>query len=186
MKIYLHLKVSMEEVPKKYYWDSCTFYQNFVEISAELLYSIEAKGYVDMPSRRFTHYGERLWSLNEISFSQMILKVDFEKKIVYGNYSNVEELDGGRRTSNGWENKYLNRNATYYKTFELIFDIHKFIENLPDRLRVINGIVQIKDTFNKASYQKDIIINYKEPLIFKQVNDVLQFETDGSEYIDYC
>ena len=50
----------------------------------------------------------------------------------------------------------------------------------------LNGFVQIKDTFNKAPYQKDIIINYKEPLTFKQINEVLQFETDGSEYIDYC
>ena len=182
----LHLTERMEELPKEYYWDNCISYQRYVIFSTELLYSVEAKGKIDIPLRRFTEYRETAWCPNEISFSQMILTIDFDKMIIYGNYSDVEELPGGRRTSNGWENKYLNRGVTYYKTFELIFDIHKFIENLPNCLGAINGFVQIKDTFNKAPYQKDIIINYKEPLTFKQINEVLQFETDGSEYIDYC
>lgn len=182
----LHLKEWSKEVPREHYWDSVIYYQYYVVFATDLLYSIETKGNIVIPSRRFTNYGESSWFPTDILFSQMILKIDFDKKIIYGNYSDVEELPGGRRTSNGWENEYLNRGVTYYKTFELIFDIHKFIENLPNCLGAINGFVQIKDTFNKAPYQKDIIINYKEPLTFKQINEVLQFETDGSKYIDYC
>ena len=180
----LHLTERMEELPKEYYWDNCISYQRYVIFSTELLYSIETKGNIAIPSRRFTNYGESSWFPTEILFSQMILKIDFDKKIISGNYSDEEEVEG-RRTSNGWEKGYLNRSATYYITFELIFDIHKFIENLPNCLGAINGFVQIKDTFNKAPYQKDIIINYKEPLTFKQINEVLKFEVVGSEYIYY-
>ena len=45
--------------------------------------------------------------------------------------------------------------------------------------------IETKDTFNKTSYQKEIIINYKEPLTFKQINEVLKFEIVGSKYIYY-
>ena len=180
----LHLKEWSKEVPREHYWDSVIYYQYYVAFATDLLYSIETKGNIVIPSRRFTNYGESSWFPTDILFSRMILKIDFDKKIISGNYSDEEEVEG-RRTSNGWEKGFLNRSATYYKTFELIFDIHKYIEKLPDCLKAINGIVQTKDTFNKTSYQKEIIINYKEPLTFKQINEVLKFEIVGSEYIYY-
>lgn len=132
--------------------------------------------------RRFSHEGERSWNLNDISLTQIKLTVDFDFRRIYGEYLK-EELFGGRRNSNGWINRYLVKRALYWKKFELIFDIQKFIDDLPELIKIINGSIQIYNNYKNT--EKTIEIIFKEDLNFEQINKVLQFKVNGSTYTYY-
>ncbi len=184
----LHLTERYEEIPKENYWDPVTSYYTVVQFPIDLLYSIEGIRKISIPKPKFTEFGEHYWAPCDILFSQLHLKIDYNKRIIEGNYSEDEELCGGRRTSNGWEDKYRYRSAYFYKTFELKHILREFISHLPKCLSSIKGKIQDCENdkiFNNDYYQKSIIIVFEEPLKFSQINDVLQFDVNGSEYIYY-
>lgn len=158
----------------------------FVQFSIEHLYSIEVKGKNNiLPIQLNEDESDVTWRIGCIMFSQMQLSVSFDGKIIYGNYfSGIEEL-GGRRTSNGWENEFCEDRAFYYKTFELIYDIQKYIDDLPIRFEVINAVVQINDVFDNELCQKEIIIKFKEQISLKKISEILELDIQGIEYSYY-
>lgn len=184
----LHLNSYLKEIPHEYdrkpYYVS---YQRFVQFPADLLYSVEVKGeteirIIDLPPKRFTYEGEHSWSLNDILFSQIQLTIDYDAKRIFGNYIN-EELFGGRRNSNGWINRYLVNRAYYWKNFELIFDINRFIDELSKSLKAIDGTAAIYKNYKNT--ESTIEITFNKSISFEQINEVLQFNVNGSMYTYY-
>lgn len=92
---------------------------------------------------------------------------------------------GGRRTSNGWESKYSEDRAFYYKTFELIYDIQKYIDDLPIRVEAINAVVQINDVLDNELCQKEIIVKFKEQITLERISEILELDIRGIEYTYY-
>ena len=182
----LQLTKRFEDIPKENYWDSVTHVHTIVLFPIDLLYSIEGKRKISIPAPKFTEYGEHYWTPCDISFTHLQLKIDYDKRIIDGNYSD-EELSGGRRTSNGWEDKYRYRSAYFYRAFELKYSLCEFINHLPECLATIKGEIQDCDNkiFNNDYHQMAITIKFEKPLKFGQINDVLQFDVNGSEYIYY-
>lgn len=184
----LHLASELVVIPHEYDWKPYRVsYQQFVHFPIDILYSVEVKGEIekreiDLPTKQFSHEGERSWNLNDISLTQIKLTVDFDFRRIYGEYLK-EELFGGRRNSNGWINRYLVKRALYWKKFELIFDIQKFIDDLPELIKIINGSIQIYNNYKNT--EKTIEIIFKEDLNFEQINKVLQFNVNGSTYTYY-
>lgn len=184
----LQLPKKSEAVPKENYWNPVTFFHTTVRFPVDLLYSIEGIRKISIPAPQFTEFGEHHWTPNELSFSHLQLKIDYDKRIIDGNYSDDEELCGGRRTSNGWEDKYRYRSAYFYKAFELKYSLREFISHLPKCLAAIKGKIQDCENnkmFDNDYHQMSITIAFEKPLKFSQINDVLQFDVNGSEYIYY-
>ena len=184
----LHLNTSIKEIPHEFDWKPYyVSYQRFVQFPADLLYSVEVKGeigirIIDLPPKRFTHEGERSWNLNDISFSQIYLTIDYDSKKIFGNYIH-EELFGGRKNSNGWINQYLVKRAYYWKNFELIFDIHQFVDKLFKSLEAIDGTATIYK--NYKNIESTIEITFNKSITFERINEVLQFNVNGSMYTYY-
>lgn len=184
----LQLTKQLEEISKENYWNSVTSCQTIVQFPINLLYSIEEKRKISIPMPKFTEFGEHYWTPCDILFSHLQLKIDYDKRIIDGNYSDDEELCGGRRTSNGWEDKYRHRSAYFYKAFESKYGLSEFINHLPKYLAIIKGKIQdCEDNkiFNNDYHQMSITIEFEKPLKFSQIDDVLQFDVNGSEYIYY-
>lgn len=184
----LHLNSSLTEIPHEFDWKPyCVSYQRLVQFPAHLLYSVEVIGeteirIIDLPPRRFTHEGERSWNLSDILFSNIRLTIDYDSKRIFGNYVN-EELFGGRRNSNGWINKYLVKRAYYWKNFELISDIHRFIDELSKCLEAIDGTVTIFKSYKNT--EKTVEITFNKSMKFEKINEVLQFNINASMYTYY-
>lgn len=184
----LHLNGSLKEIPHEF--DGTPYYvsyQRFVEFPADLLYSVEVKGeteirIIDLPPNLFIHEGERPWSLNDILFSQIHLTIDYDSKKIFGNYIQ-EELFGGRRNSNGWINRYLVKRAYYWKNFELIFDIHRFVDELSKSLEAIDGTATIYKNYKNT--ESTIEVTFNKSITFEQINEILQFNVNGSMYTYY-
>lgn len=184
----LQLTKQLEAIPKENYWDSVTSFHTVVRFPINLLHSIEGIRKVSMPTPKFTEYGEHYWTPSDILFSNLQLKIDYDKRIIDGHYSEDKELCGGRRTSNGWEDKYLYRSAHFYRAFELKYILRDFISHLPECLATIKGKIQDcenNNIFNNDYHQMSITIAFEKPLKFSQINDVLKFDVSGSEYIYY-
>lgn len=181
----LHLNSFLKEIPHEFDWKPYfVSYQRFVRFPADLLYSVEVKGeaeirIIDPPPKRFTHEGERSWSLNDILFSQIRLTIDYDSKRIFGNYIH-EDLFGGRRNSNGWINEYLVERAYYWKNFELIFDINRFVDELSKSLKAIDGIATIYKNYKNT--ESTIEITFNKSIAFEQINEALQFNVNGSMY----
>lgn len=158
----------------------------FVQFSTEFLYSIEVKGKNNIPPIQLDEYeSDVTWRIGYITLSQIQLSVSFDRKIISGNYySGIDEF-GGRRTSNGWESKYSEDRAFYYKTFELIYDIQKYIDDLPIRVEAINAVVQINDVLDNELCQKEIIVKFKEQITLKRISEILELDIRGIEYTYY-
>ena len=159
----------------------------FVQFPIEYLYSIEVKGKNNIPPRQLDEYAKDVtWRIGYVMFSQIQLCVSFDRKIIYGNYSSGIEQFGGRRTSNGWEDKFSEDSAFYYKTFELIYDVQKYIDDLPIRLEVVNAVVQINDVLDNELCQKEIILKFKEQITLKRISEILEFDDiQGKNYTYY-
>ena len=178
----LHLSINNKATPKDNYWDNVSDYQPVVEIPIDMLYSVEVRGGISVPTKKFTGFGESFWTPDNICFSYLNLRINYSTKIIEGNYSDCQELSGGRRTSNGWEDKYHQYNACFYKAFDFILSIKKYIDHLPDILAPINGYIQYKD---ESCFPKYLTIAFEKELTFKQINEVMKFSVSGSEYIFY-
>lgn len=159
----------------------------FVQFSTEFLYSIEVKGKNNIPPIQLNEDESDLtWRIGSITLSQIQLSVSFDGKIIYGNYSSCIEQFGGRRTSNGWEDKFSEDSAFYYKTFELIYDVQKYIDDLPIRLEVVNAVVQINDVLDNELCQKEIILKFNEQITLKRISEILEFDDiQGKNYTYY-
>ena len=178
----LHLSINNEAIPKDNYWDNVTGYQPVIEIPIDKLYSVEVRGGISVPTKKFTEFGESFWTPDNIYFSYLDLRINYSIKIIEGGYSDCQELSGGRRTSNGWEDKYHQYNACFYKAFDFILSIKNYIDHLPDILAPINGYIQYKD---ESCFPKYLTIAFEKELTFKQINEIMKFSVSGSEYIFY-
>ena len=158
----------------------------FVQFSTDFLYSIEVKGKNNFPPRQLNEdESDATWRIGSIMLSQIQLSVSFDCKIISGNYySGIKEF-GGRRTSNGWESKYSEDRAFYYKAFELIYDIQKYIDDLPIRFKAINAVVQINDVLDNEQCQKEIIVKFKEQITLERISEILELDIRGIEYTYY-
>ena len=158
----------------------------FVQFPTEFLYSIEVKGRNNIPSIQLNEdESDVTWRIGSIILSQIQLSVSFDRKIIYGNYCSGIKQFGGRRTSNGWESKYSEDRAFYYKTFELIYDIQKYIDDLPIRFETINAVVQINNVIDNELCQKEITVKFKEQITLKRISEILEFDIRGTEYTYY-
>ncbi len=108
----LHLTQKDEAVRENYY-DPIIRYRHIVKFPAKLLYSIETRGKTVIPPEKFTEQWESRWTPDSVLFASLRLTVDYDRKIIYGNYWDDGEIPGGRRTSNGWEDKYRFRKAFF-------------------------------------------------------------------------
>lgn len=184
----LHLNSYLKEIPYEFDWKPYyVSYQRFVQFPANLLYSVEVKGeteirIIDLPPKRFTHKDECSWSLNDSLFSQINLTINYDSKRIFGNYIH-EKLFGGRRNSNGWINQYLVKRAYYWKNFELIFDINRFIDELYKSLKAIDGTATIYKSYKNT--ESTIEITFNKSISFEQINEILQFDVNGSMYTYY-
>ena len=83
---------------------------------------------------------------------------------------------------NGWEDKYHQYNACFYKLFDFIYSLKNYIDHLPDILAPINGYIKHKDVSYFPEY---LTIAFDKELTFKQINEVMKCNVSGSEYIFY-
>lgn len=178
----LHLSIKDEAIPKDNYWENEAGYQSVVEIPIDMLHSVEVRGGTSVSLEKFTEYGESFWTPDNIYFSYLNLKIDYSKKVIEGSYSDCQGLPGGRRTSNGWEDKYHQYNACFYKLFDFIYSLKNYIDHLPDILAPINGYIKHKDVSYFPEY---LTIAFDKELTFKQINEVMKCNVSGSEYIFY-
>jgi hypothetical protein len=155
----------------------------YVDFPIEQLYSIEVKGKNDMPPIQLGEdETDATWRVGSIMFSQIQFSVSFDRKIISGYYSSGIQEFGGRRTSNGWENHYCETQAFYYKAFELIHDIQKYIDDLPKRLEGTNAIVQVSGVIDNEACQKRITIGFNDSMSLKSISEKLDLSLQGKEY----
>lgn len=178
----------LEEIPKKHYWDSVTFLCYYVELSIKDVYSIESIGKTIIEDREFTEFGEIFWTPDNIVFESLNLVIDYDKKMISGSYSDTFEATGGRRTSNGWEDKYISQYSFFYKSFELIASMNSYINDLYTRFTDLDVMVEIGNYEIDASHsslKKHIVIKFSKPILFKEINKILGFDISGSTYNYY-
>ena len=72
-----------------------------------------------------------------------------------------------------------------HKTFELIYDIQKYIDDLPIRVEAINAVVQINDVLDNELCQKEIIVKFKEQITLERICEILELDIRGIEYTYY-
>lgn len=182
------IKERMEDVPKKHYWDSVTHLCYYVQFSIKEVYSIETLGETIVESKDFTEFGEKSWTPNDIEFTSITLVIDYDKKIISGSYSDDFEVGGGRRTSNGWEDKYISQYSYYYKSFDLISSMNAYLNEICTRFSELGSEVKINN-FNidveRLSLINHIVINFTKPFPFREINEVLKFNVSGSTYFYY-
>ena len=180
----LHLTQNDEAVRENYY-DPVISYRYTVKFPAKLLYSIETRGKTVIPPEKFTEQWESRWTPDRVLFASLRLTVDYDRKIIYGNYWDDGEIPGGRRTSNGWEDKYRSCKALFYKSFDLIFSLEEYIGRLPDSLAAIGGMVRRGGQDDGLSLSRSLTVEFEKELPFAKINEILQFDVSGSEYHYY-
>lgn len=180
----LHLTQNDEAVRENYY-DPVISYRHIVKFPAKLLYSIETRGKTVIPPEKFTEQWESRWTPDSVLFASLRLTVDYDRKIIYGNYWDDGEIPGGRRTSNGWEDKYRSCKALFYKSFDLIFSLEEYIGRLPDSLAAIGGMVRRGGQDDGLSLSRSLTVEFEKELPFAKINEILQFDVSGSEYYYY-
>lgn len=180
----LHLTQKDEAVRENYY-DPVIRYRYTVKFPAKLLYSIETRGKTVIPPEKFTEQWESRWTPDSVLFASLRLTVDYDRKIIYGNYWDDGEIPGGRRTSNGWEDKYRFRKAFFYKSFDLIFSLEEYIGRLPDSLAAIGGTVRLGGQDDGFRLSRSLTVEFEKELPFAKINEILQFDVSGSEYHYY-
>ena len=158
-----------------------------LQIPIALAYSIEPLCAFTTSKQKYIKFNECNWEPNEIVFSQIHLKINYDEKTINGYYLEDKELKGGRRTSNGWENKFLHQEAYFYKAFKLRYNLLNYIRNLEKILEPIKGKIDGDEgkIANNDRIEASIKIEFKEPLKFVVINKILQFNVEGSEYIFY-
>ena len=177
----LHLTQKDEAVRENYY-DPIIRYRHIVKFPAKLLYSIETRGKTVIPPEKFTEQWESRWTPDSVLFASLRLTVDYDRKIIYGNYWDDGEIPGGRRTSNGWEDKYRSCKALFYKSFDLILSLEEYIGRLPDSLAAIGGMVRRGGQDDGLSLSRSLTVEFEKELPFAKINEILQFDVSGSEY----
>lgn len=181
----LHLTQNDEAVRENYY-DPVISYRYTVKFPAKLLYSVETLDKIVIPPEKFTEQGESRWMPDSVLFASLRLTVDYDRKIIYGEYWDDEDMfPGGRRTSNGWEDKYRFRKAFFYKSFDLIFSLEEYIGRLPDSLAAIGGMVRRGGQDDGLSLSRSLTVEFEKELPFAKINEILQFDVSGSEYYYY-
>ncbi len=180
----LHLTQKDEAVRENYY-DPIIRYRHIVKFPAKLLYSIETRGKTVIPPEKFTEQWESRWTPDSVLFASLRLTVDYDRKIIYGNYWDDGEIPGGRRTSNGWEDKYRSCKALFYKSFDLILSLEEYIGRLPDSLAAIGGMVRRGGQDDGLSLSRSLTVEFEKELPFAKINEILQFDVSGSEYYYY-
>ena len=160
-------------------------YCHTVKFPAKLLYSIETRGKTVIPPEKFTEQWESRWTPDSVLFASLRLTVDYDRKIIYGNYWDDGEIPGGRRTSNGWEDKYRSCKALFYKSFDLILSLEEYIGRLPDSLAAIGGMVRRGGQDDGLSLSRSLTVEFEKELPFAKINEILQFDVSGSEYHYY-
>lgn len=176
-----------EEIPKKHYWDNVTFFCYYVEFSMKDVYSIETVGKTIIEEREFTEFGEKFWTPDGIVFKSLNLVIDYDKKMISGSYSDTFEGMGGRRTSNGWEDKYISQYGFFYRSFDLISSMTTYIKDLCVQFSDLGAKVEVGNNSIDSSQSlltNHICICFPKPLPFKEINEVLRFNVSGSTY-DY-
>lgn len=181
----LHLTQNDEAVRENYY-DPVISYRYTVKFPAKLLYSVETLDKIVIPPEKFTEQGESRWMPDSVLFASLRLTVDYDRKIIYGEYWDDEDMfHGGRRTSNGWEDKYRSCKALFYKSFDLILSLEEYIGRLPDSLAAIGGMVRRGGQDDGLSLSCSLTVEFEKELPFAKINEILQFDVSGSEYYYY-
>ena len=112
--------------------------------------------------------------------------MDYDRKIIYGEYWDDEDMfPGGRRTSNGWEDKYRSCKAFFYKSFDLILSLEEYIGQLTESLAAIGGTVRLGGQDDGQSLSRPLVVEFEKELPFAKINEILQFDVSGSEYEYY-
>lgn len=180
----LHLTQKDEAVRENYY-DPVIRYRHTVKFPEKLLYLIETRGKTVIPPEEFTEQGESRWTPDSVLFALLRLTVDYDRKIIYGNYWDDGDIPGGRRTSNGWEDKYRSCKAFFYKAFDLIFSLEEYIARLPESLAAIGGRVLCDGQNDGFRLSGSLTVEFEKELPFAKINEILQFDVSGSEYYYY-
>ena len=160
-------------------------YCHTVKFPAKLLYSIETRGKTVIPPEKFTEQWESRWTPDRVLFASLRLTVDYDRKIIYGNYWDDGEIPGGRRTSNGWEDKYRSCKAFFYKSFDLILSLEEYIGQLTESLAAIGGRILYEWQDDGLSLSRSLTVEFEKELPFARINEILQFDVSGSEYYYY-
>lgn len=162
--------------------------KDYVRIPAKYLYSVETKGnYYALSVNSFPNSSFHVenWIPDNTSLSQLILTVNFEKKILQGKYYNTEKSGSGRRTSNGWESCYSTREAIFYHSFKFIYELEDYLEALPEKILSLEGSIA-ESTFQSDDITtRQIIIDFCNPKTFHEINKVFNFNVRGYSYLEY-
>lgn len=180
----LHLTQNDEAVRENYY-DPVISYRYTVKFPAKLLYSVETLDKIVIPPEKFTEQWESRWTPDRVLFASLRLTVDYDRKIIYGNYWDDGEIPGGRRTSNGWEDKYRSCKAFFYKSFDLILSLEEYIGQLTESLAAIGGRILYEWQDDGFRLSRSLTVEFEKELPFAKINEILQFDVSGSEYHYY-
>lgn len=162
--------------------------KNYVRVPAKYLYSVETKGNYYTPSVNSfpnSSFHVEKWRPDNIYLSQLIITVNFEKKILIGKYYDTEKSGSGRRTSNGWESCYSTREAEFYHSFKFIYQLENFLEALPEKILPLEGSITELPSQSDNITTRQIIIDFCIPKTFHEINKVLNFNVSGYSYSEY-
>lgn len=159
-----------------------------VRFPINMLYSIEILGEVKPERKQLKNRYTTGWNFGNVLFTCLDLDLDYSKKMIYGTYEESEHVGWRRTSSDGTVQEWCYRTARFEKTFSLIYNLKKYIRLLPVLLAKLNGVV-VYDETNKipsdASFPKKVSIKLDEPISFHQINEVLKFDVDAYEELDW-
>lgn len=156
-------------------------------IPLNILHSIEcysSKQYVDvnMPD-------DAKWmDVNKIKINDIKLRIDYESKIIFGEYYKTGKAGCGRRTSNGWESCIFHKVVKFHRSFELMFEIDKFLESLPRQLQSVEGNLEEveKSTVSRdGDFEKYIRLSFAKPIGLGYLIRLIDFYGTSYEYYTY-
>ena len=76
------------------------------------------------------------------------------------------------------------KDASFYKKFDLLYNLREYFNDLPRLLESINGFIQINSSEN-TFLPNEFIIKFNEKLTFSEINKILDFKIEGYKYIQY-
>lgn len=152
------------------------------------IYSVEEKGSNSILFRGLEEefFEDWSWSIDEILFEELDLWVDFIEKQIRGGFSKMEECGGGRRTSNGWEDKYRYYDAKFGISFDNLRNLKDYLWFLPQTLKYIKGNIdkdpqQLVPSVSSCKME----IRFIEPIKFLDIRKVLHFKYYSRSYVKY-
>lgn len=163
-----------------------------IYVKSDLMYSIEVQREMSIPFQKWLcGTDEGTWVPTFEEFNEITFEIDYDKRVIWGEYSCDNYTGHYRRTSNGWEEKWLGKYAIFYKSFDLISNLIKDIALMDERLTSMGTILLYSTDgvdytiMDAPLYPKQLKIKFNAPTKFTEINKIINFVVKGYIVKDY-